>query len=304
MNKAAFIFSGYDRNLVFSSDAILNYDDYKKRASNILRYIGNNLECVDIFQEELEKERSIEQCTLALNIALANFLVMKGVEPDYLMGFSVGILHALSCAGSISLECAMKILNYRENIIKGDKGLKISSMLLIEGIDYSLVEILISKYMSASPISYNTNRSITVLMQDKFKEEIFHNIKYVGGRVTQLNKNLFYSLPFINLKNTELSIYLSNYGYTNPEITTYVNSSLFNANKTASLNICTALTQPIIFIEEIKNLVDMGVDLFIEIGGRGLLQDNIKNLAPNVNVYSVNDLESAEYVAQKLLMHA
>lgn len=303
MNKVAFIFSGYSRNLIFSNDPVINYDAYKENILNTLKHIGSSMECINLMLENLERAKNIDQCTFILNLVLSNFLIMEGIKPDYLMGFSVGNIHALECAGSISLKCAMKCLEYRDDIVKKDKTLKTASMLLVEGIDYSLTEILISKYKDAYPVCYNTNKSTTVLIQEKFKEKIFHDIKYAGGKATQLNKNITYSLPFVNLKSTELFMYLNGYAYSQPKIATYINSSLFSVNENPALSICSSFEEPIILFKEIKNLVNMGVNLFIEIGGDDLLTNDIKNIVPNANIYSVNDLKSLQYAKQKLLMH-
>lgn len=303
MNKVAFIFSGYSRNLIFSNDSVVNCDAYKEDVLNILKHLGSNMECINLMLENLARVKNIDQCTFILNRALSNFLIMEGIKPNYLMGFSVGNIHALECAGSISLECAMKCLEYRNNIVKKDKTLKTASMLLVEEIDYSLTEVLISKYKDAYPICYNTNKSITVLIQEKFKEKIFHDIKYAGGKATPLNKNVIYSLPFLNLKNTELFMYLNGYEYGQPKIDTYINSSLFSVNENAALSICNSFEEPVILFNEIKNLVNLGVNLFIEIGGKGLLINDIKNIVSSANIYSVNDLKSLQYVKQKLLMH-
>ena len=303
MNKIAFIFSGYSRNLIFSNDSVTNYDVYKGNVLNTLKHIGSNVECINLMLKSLERVKNIEQCTFILNLALVNFLIMEGFKPDYLMGFSVGNIHALECAGSISLNCAMKCLDYREDIVKKDKTLKAASMLLVEGIDYSLTEVLISKYKDAYPVCYNTNKRTTVLIQEKFKEKIFHDIKYAGGKAIQLNKNITYSLPFVNLKNTELFMHLNGYEYSKPQIATYINSSLFSANENPGLSICNSFKEPIILFREIKKLANMGVNLFIEIGGDGLLTKDIKDIVPNANIYSVNDLKSLQYAKQKLLMH-
>ena len=59
MNKIAFIFSGYSRNLIFSNDSVTNYDVYKGNVLNTLKHIGSNVECINLMLKNLERVKNI-----------------------------------------------------------------------------------------------------------------------------------------------------------------------------------------------------------------------------------------------------
>ena len=72
MNKIAFIFSGYSRNLIFSNDSVTNYDVYKGNVLNTLKHIGSNVECINLMLKSLERVKNIEQC-----------IVLKTIKVNY-----------------------------------------------------------------------------------------------------------------------------------------------------------------------------------------------------------------------------
>lgn len=308
MGKIGFLFSGQGSQYVsMGLDLYENYIEVKDifdKADNILGYSLKDV-CFNGPKEVLDRTDVTQPAIFALSAGIASIMKSKGINADYTCGLSLGEYSALYYAGGITVEEGLNLLKIRGEIMNSSypagKGamaavLGLSREEILESIDkvkeYGVVEIANLNCPGQIVITGEVNaieKAEEVLKEGKAKKVVrldvsgpFHS-SLLKEASLKLNKELN------NIKFNKLNI---------PVLTNYTGDILEEDN---IVNVLTGqMCSTVHFEDNIRKMLELGVDTFIEIGPGKALSGFVKRIDRKVTILNIENIDTLEKVLTSL----
>ena len=237
-------------------------------------------------------------------IFLVSYVIFKLIEKEtnfkimnakYFAGHSLGEYSALCCSNSINFEQTINLLKDRgtamQNAVPNNEG----GMTAVLGTNIDVInEILEEKNkISCYVANDNSNGQIVVsgMMQslELFENELIkQKIKFVKLQVSAP----FHS-PLMSKATEEMKQKIHNTNFKNPQIDVISNVTAKPVNDFSKIKnlLIEQIEKPVRWRESINNMIELGIDNFVEVGPGKVLSGLIKRINRNVKVNNINTLE-------------
>lgn len=228
----------------------------------------------------LEEIDIIQPAIFAIQVGLAEVWKEWGITPDAVIGHSMGEVAAAYVAGILSLEDAINVICLRSQLLKGLRGQ--GSMLATELSPVQAEEILKGQENHISIAAIN-GPSSTVLSGDTEKLKAIMNTlerqnlfcKWVkvdvashSPQMERLRPEMMELLNGLNPQPAQIPFYSTVTGARGDDLTFDTNYWVEN------------LREPVLFSNAMRELLDSGHSLFIEIGPHPILLSSIQPYHP------------------------
>lgn len=298
--KIAFVFPGQGSQYVgMGKDLWDNFDEVKalyEEASGALGYDVKELS-FNGPQEELNKTFRTQPCILTASIAAYKALSLNGVAPYVMAGHSLGEYSALVAAGVISFKDAAMLTEKRgtfmQEAVPAGKGL----MAAVIGLDRRKIDDICLSVESGyvSPANYNSPGQIVIAGEKNAVEDAMKLAKNAGAkRALALAVSVPSHCTLMVEASNRLAVLLDTIEIKAPEVPIVNNAdAVFLTNiERIRASLVNQLNGPLLWEDSIRNIVDTGIDAFIEVGPGKVLSGLIKRIAPSVRLYNVEDVAS------------
>ena len=248
-----------------------------------------------------------EQLDLTQNtqsaIFLVSFSIFKVLEKEtnfnikdakFYAGHSLGEYSALCCAGSINFEQTINLLMSRgmamQNAVpKGEGGMTAILGTKIDEIneilkDKSRFQCFIANDNSVGQIVVSgTLNSIKILETELIKKKI----KFV-----QLQVSAPFHCPLMKKATIEMENKILDTNFKDPSISIISNVTASPQNNSEEIKklLIHQIEKPVRWRESVLNMIDLGINRFIEIGPGKVLSGLIKRIDRNIKLNQVNKL--------------
>ena len=248
-----------------------------------------------------------EQLDLTQNtqsaIFLVSFSIFKVLEKEtnfnikdakFYAGHSLGEYSALCCAGSINFEQTINLLMSRgmamQNAVpKGEGGMTAILGTKIDEIneilkDKSRFQCFIANDNSVGQIVVSgTLNSIKILETELVKKKI----KFV-----QLQVSAPFHCPLMKKATIEMENKILDTNFKDPSISIISNVTASPQNNSEEIKklLIHQIEKPVRWRESVLNMIDLGINRFIEIGPGKVLSGLIKRIDRNIKLNQVNNL--------------
>ncbi len=300
MKKVAFIFPGQGSQTIgMGRDFFENSDTAKemiKKASERL-----NIDFEKLLFEENENLGKTEftqpAILLVSSIALAVFKEKCNIEPEFVLGHSLGEFSALVAAGAIDYLDAIELVNKRGTFMMeacsgGDAG-----MMALLGLDDEKVEAMCKEQREAGkkvwPANYNMDGQLVLAGLKADLESLVDTFKAAGAkRALVLDMSVASHCELLQSAVENLKPYLLE--YLNDEfldVISNVSAEVYNTKDEAIELLSSQLISPVKYKQSIK-AHDSKVDLYIEFGNGAVLKGLNKKSSekPTLNVSDMKTL--------------
>jgi len=249
--------------------------------------------------------------SLAAVEGLKELLAKMGarIEPVFCAGHSVGEFAALATAGAFGVEDCIRLVTARGRLMAEASALVDGSMAAILGLEESvLVQICqtASQETGATVQVANLNAPGQIVLSGDRKalERASELARASGARraITLDVSGPFHSIymqpasdGFVSfVENTTISI------PTIPVVLN-VNAQPTQDPKAIKQEMVVQITRPVRWLDSMKTMVERGCTVFVELGPGQVLSGMAKRIAKDATVLNVEDRESLERTAEKLL---
>lgn len=284
MGKIAFVFSGQGdqypgmgRNLAEKfPDAAAVFEQCDQ-----LR-LGTKNQCFYGTDAELAETVNTQPCLFAVETAIAAVLASRGVRPDAVAGFSLGEVIAATNAGIFDLETGFRLVCRRGQLMQQDTQKQETTMMAVLKLEPDTVQSLCNKFDQIYPVNYNCPGQISVSGVGEQMSLFAVNVKTAGGRAIPLKvKGAFHS-PFMAEAAAGFQAELRGYSISVPTIPLYSNLTArpYDGNITELLS--QQICNPVQWEKLVRNMIDSGIDTFLEIGPGRTLTNLIGKIDSNV----------------------
>ncbi len=250
-------------------------------------------------EDVLNQTKYTQLAILTMSLSILEVLKENGIFADESAGLSLGEYSALINAGVFSLEDGIKIVQKRgeymqELLPEGDW-----KMAAVIGMTDSQVEEVCKKVTKGFvvPANYNAKGQVAISGEKDAIEEAEQIAKEMGAkRVVILNTaGPFHTEKLIN-SSISLKKELDNVKLNDFKVKVYKNidGELYSSNDDVKNILAQHIVNPVRFSKTIENMLNDGIDTFIEIGPGKTLSGFVKrtNVDKEIKLLNINDVNS------------
>jgi len=305
MTKVAFCFPGQGSLEVGMGREIA---EAVPEAMEVYR-IGSEVTGMDLahlcFEGPLDElvETEVQQPTLvATSLAILAAVRKAGIEPDVVVGHSVGEFAALASVRAMTDGEAIGLVRERGLAMAAAARERPGAMAAILGLEDHLVETLCRKILGVWPANYNCPGQIVVSGENEAVEECCAEAESLGARrAIRLKVSGAFHSPLVGQAGRALKPAIDRIRFTDPvkPFMSTVTAKIEPAQRLGAL-LVDQLTAPVRFTQAAGELMRGGVTTFVEIGPGNVLSGLVKRIDRSARTFPINDLASLEKAREAL----
>jgi [acyl-carrier-protein] S-malonyltransferase len=248
-------------------------------------------------------DTAVQQPALvATSLAMLAAVRARGIEPDYVIGHSVGEFAALAAAEAMTIEEALALVRERGIAMAEAAARHPGSMAAILGLDDEVVETLCRKILGVWPANYNCPGQIVVSGENDAVDECCQRAQEEGARrAVKLKVSGAFHSPLVARAADRLRPAIDRVRFQEPvaPFMSTVTARVESAHRIAPL-LVDQLTAPVRFTQAASELMKEGVRTFVEVGPGNVLSGLVKRIDRSVKAVSVNNLASLDKLPEAL----
>jgi len=242
-------------------------------------------------------DTAVQQPALvATSLAFLAAIRARGIEPDFVVGHSVGEFAALAAAAAMTDEEAIALVRERGIAMAEAAARHPGSMAAILGLEDEVVETLCRKILGVWPANYNCPGQIVVSGENDAVDECCELAQEAGARrAVKLKVSGAFHSPLVARAADRLRPAIERVRFQEPvaPFMSTVTARIESAQRMAPL-LVDQLTAPVRFTQAASELVREGVRTFVEVGPGSVLSGLVKRIDRNVKAVSVNSLTALD----------
>lgn len=258
--------------------------------------------CFEGALEDLVQTEVQQPALVATSLAMLAALHARGLEPDYVVGHSVGEFTALAATSSLTPFESIELVRERGLAMAEAARISNGSMAAILGLDDEIVERLCDDVEGVWPANYNCPGQIVVSGENSAVDRLLEEAAASGARKTvKLRVSGAFHSPLVAHAAERLKPALAKASWQNPTppFMSTVTAKLEDAQRMGAL-LVEQLTAPVRFTQAVRGLVKDGVGMFVEIGPGQVLSGLLRRCDRSLRTISVNDPESLRKLQEQI----
>ena len=302
--KLGFVFPGQGAQTVgMGKDLYENFEEVRKiyeKAKEVTGIDVANL-TFESTEEELSQTKNTQIAILTMSLGILEVLKKNKIEADFLAGLSLGEYAALIYSNIISLEDGLRIIQKRGEYMQSLVPKGNWAMAAVIGLPDEEVERICKEEIKNGfivPANYNCPGQVAVSGDKVAITELVEKGKNLGARkVVELKTSGPFHTEKLKDASDKLREELDKIEI-NKDFTKKVFKNLDAKEYTKEDDIKNILAKhvmsPVRFSKSVENMINQGVDTFIEIGPGKVLSGFIRKINKEVKVLNIQDKESLE----------
>lgn len=296
MGKIAFVFAGQGAQYSGMGQSLCEVSPAAKAvfdAADKLRP-GTSEQCFTGTAEELSITKNTQPCLYCVDLAAAKALEEAGVTPDYVAGFSLGEIAALSFAGVFSEEQGFDFVCKRAEAMQKAGEENPGAMAAVLKLKNEQVEELCAGFEKVWPVNYNCPGQLVCAGEKSQIEAFCGKVAEAGGKAVPLAVSGGFHSPFMESASQTLREVLEPMELSEARVPVYANYTAQPYDGSAKELLTQQVKNPVRWQETVERLVELGVDTFIECGPGKTLCGLIRKTAKGVKTLNVQDGETLQ----------
>lgn len=304
MGKIGFIFSGQGSQYVgMGLDLYESFDEVKEAFDLSDRILGYSLKdiCFKGPGEILNRTDITQPAIFTLSAGIANILKNKGIEASVTCGLSLGEYSALYYGGNLTFEDGVRLLKIRGEIMNSAYPKGKGAMTAVIGLDRETIESCInevSEFGIVEIANLNCPGQIVITGEVLAIEKIEDVLKDKKAmKIVRLDVSGPFHSSLLKEASLKLKTELENTNFKNgsiPVLTNYTGGLLDENSIVETLT--GQMHSTVHFEDNIRNMLEMGIDTFVEIGPGKALSGFVKRVNRKVKILNIENIESLENV--------
>lgn len=300
MGKIAFVFSGQGAQYTGMGKELYDHFPAAKAVFDLADSIrpGTSQQCFTGDLATLSQTINTQPCVFTADLAAAKAVEALGVQPDFIAGFSLGEMAALSYSGMLSEADAFKLVCKRAELMDAAAQKNKGAMVAVMKLSPETVQEICRGFANTYPVNFNSPAQTVVATTEDTVEPLMEAVKQAKGRGKQLAVSGAFHSPFMREAAQGLQEYLKDITVFDPKMPVYANATgLPYAGDYKELMI-TQVENAVKWQTTVENMIEQGADTFIEVGVGKTLTGLIKKINGDVNAYKAETMEDLQFISE------
>lgn len=302
--KLGFVFPGQGAQTVgMGKDLYESFEEVRKIYDKAKEVTGIDVAKLtfESTEEELSQTKNTQIAILTMSLGILEVLKKNGIDASYSAGLSLGEYAALIYSNIISLEDGLRIIQKRGEYMQSLVPEGSWAMAAVIGLPDEEVERICKEEIKSGfivPANYNCPGQVAVSGDKVAITELLEKGKELGARkVVELKTSGPFHTEKLKDASDKLREELDKIEI-NKNFTKKVIKNLDAKEYTKDDDIKDILAKhvmsPVRFSKSVENMINQGVDTFVEIGPGKVLSGFIRKINKEVKVLNIQDKESLE----------
>ena len=305
MGKIAFVYPGQGAQKVgMGKDFYENSERSKEIFDLAASVLDFDIKQVCFEENDFINNTKYTQAALVTTcLAMTKEVLALGIKPAVTAGLSLGEYAAIATAGGMSDEEAIKTVRVRgilmDEAVPDGKG----AMAAVLGMTGEAVYEVVKDLADVSIANYNCPGQIVITGEKSAVENAGEVLSEHGAkRVIPLNGSGPFHSAFLKGAGETLGETLETVDWKELEIgyVTNVDASLVTDIRQTKDLLMKQVSSSILWEQSVRNMIEMGVDTFVEIGPGKTLAGFIKKIDKEVQVVNVGAFEDLAMLKEQL----
>lgn len=301
MNKIAFIFPGQGSQYVGMGKDF--YDNYEE-AKNVYKLAGevSGLDMQELCftqNENINITEYTQIAMLATEVAILKVLEAKGVKADMTAGLSLGEYGALAAADVMDLKDLFRVIRKR-GIFMQEAYPQGGAMTAVIGFDTDKIkEICESTDGIVTIANYNCPGQIVITGEEEAVARASESLAAAGAkRLIPLKVSGPFHSKLLSGAGEKLGKELEGVELRDPSIPYYTNVEAQKVTSKEQIKqlLMTQVSHSVCWQQSMENMIQEGVDTFIEIGPGKTLSGFARKISKDITCLNIDKLEDLEKV--------
>ncbi|MGA2508657.1 MAG: ACP S-malonyltransferase [Candidatus Acidiferrales bacterium] len=309
MGKLAFLFPGQASQYPgMGRDLAANFPESRAvfdEADAALGFPISKL-CFEGPEEDLKLTENTQPAILTVSVAVYRALEKRGIAPDFAAGHSLGEYSALVAAGALEFSTAVKLVRgrgrYMQEAVPAGEG----AMAAILGLSPADVAEVCKKAAGnevVSPANMNSPEQTVIAGNAAAVKRAVEIASQSGAKRAVI---LAVSAPFhcALLKpaqeRLEPDLRAAKFNALRFPLITNVDAEAITSGDEAREALIRQVTLPVRWLESVREMIDSGVNIFVEVGPGKVLSGLLRQIDRSVRCFNVEDAASLQSALDKI----
>ncbi|HXO88820.1 MAG TPA: ACP S-malonyltransferase [Candidatus Acidoferrales bacterium] len=309
MSKLAFLFPGQASQYPgMGKDLAANFPESRAVFDEADAALGFPLSrmCFEGTEEELKLTENTQPAILTISVAAYRALAVRGVQPDFAAGHSLGEYSALVAAGALEFSTAVKLVHQRGRYMQEAVPAGEGAMAAILGMSPSDVAEVCKKAANGevvSPANLNSPEQSVIAGSAAAVKRAVETASQAGAKRAVV---LAVSAPFHCAmlapaqERLEPDLRAAKFGPLKFPVITNVDAEAIILGDEARESLIRQVTMPVRWLESVREMIELGVKIFVEVGPGKVLTGLMRQIDRSVRVLNVEDAATLQSTIEKI----
>jgi [acyl-carrier-protein] S-malonyltransferase len=309
MGKLAFLFPGQASQYPgMGRDLAEKFPESKAVFDEADAALGFSLSklCFEGSEETLKQTENTQPAILTVSTAAYRALEKQGITPDFVAGHSLGEYSALVAAGALKFSTAVKLVRgrgrYMQEAVPSGEG----AMAAVLGLSPADVAEICKKAAEdevVSPANMNSPEQTVISGSATAVKRAVEIASQSGAKravILPVSAPFHCAMMMPAQQRLESDLRAAHFSNLKFPLITNVDAEAITTGEEARDALIRQVTNPVRWLESIRDMIDSGVTVFVEVGPGKVLTGLLRQIDRSVRVFNVEDSATLRSTLEKL----